>query len=220
MSIFDDFVELAEDAVDVVGDTVDAIFDTGGDLIDAAIDFLGNGSVTEIGDAGQLLADAQVIPPGAVTVESITGTLSSSNDVDLFEITLTGGGTFSATTKGTDTTVSDPQLFLFDENGFGVFGNDDFNGLQPTLPAESPLTPLEPGTYFLAISSFNNDPVSSFGEIFAFSDQFGSFNPVLEPTGSGAGAPLSGFANAGFATGSYTIALTGVEAASPFGDIL
>ncbi len=214
MSIFDDFVELAEDAVDVVGDTVDAIFDTGGDLIDAAIDFLGNGSVTEIGDAGQLLADAQVIPPGAATVESITGTLSSSNDVDLFQITLTGGGTFSATTEGTDTTVSDPQLFLFDENGFGVLGNDDFNSLQPTLRASSSLTPLEPGTYFLAISEYNNDPVSVGGLIFP---DF-PFNQVLGPTEIGGELPLSGFTGGGFSLGSgdYTIALTGVEAASPF----
>ena len=223
MSIFDDLVDLAEDAVgtvenavDAVEDVVNAVSNTGGDLIDAVIDFLDNGTVPEIGDAGQLLTEAQIIPSVEPTLDSITGNLSSNNDVDLFQVTLTGGGTFSATTQGTDTTVSDPQLFLFDENGFGVFGNDDFNSLQPTLPAETPLTPLEPGTYFLAISSFNNDPVSSFGEIFASSDQFGQFGSVLETTGPGGGAPLSGFTDAGGSTGSYTIALTGVEAASPF----
>ena len=49
----------------------------------------------------------------------------------------------------------------------------------------SPLTPLDAGTYFLAISSFDNDPF---------------------------GSPLSGFTDAGGSTGSYAIALTGVGA--------
>ena len=141
-------------------------------------------TVSETGDAGQLLPDAQVIPSGSATLTSITGAISSSNDVDLFQISLTGGETFSATTVGGAN--FDTQLFLFDENGFLVDENDDSSGtLQSTLPA-SPLTPLDAGTYFLAISSFNNDPV---------------------------GSPLSGFTNAGGGTGDYTIALSGVQAA-------
>ena len=154
-------------------------------------------------DAGQLLPDAQVIPTGT---PAITGNLSSGNDVDLFQITLAGGGTFSATTASN----LDSQLFLFDENGLGVFANDDSEStLQATLPAGSPLTPLEAGTYFLAISDFNNDPVSSQGNIFGFSEDF---SPLQIPIGPGGGLPLSGFTGSGFGIGGdYAIALTGIE---------
>ena len=67
--------------------------------------------VAEIGDAGQSLADAQVIPGGSETLEAIAGTISPENDVDLFQITLAGEG-FSATTVGG--AEFDTQLFLFD----------------------------------------------------------------------------------------------------------
>lgn len=138
-------------------------------------------SVAETGDAGQLVPSAQVIPAGRAT-PNITGTISSENDVDLFQITL-NGGTFSATTVGG--ADFDTQLFLFDENGFLVDQNDNVaSGNQSALP-ESPRTPLDAGTYFLAISSSNKEPV---------------------------GAPLSGFTGNGNSSGSYTINLTGVDA--------
>lgn len=168
-------------------------------------------TVAEVSDAGQLLPEAQVIPSGEATLDSITGTISSDNDADLFQITLTGGGTFSATTLGTDTTFPDAQLFLLDENGFGVFANDDtpFGGTQATLPAGSPLTPLDPGTYFLGISSVDYDPVSEGGLIFPGFP----FDEVFGPTESGGGSPLSDFTGNGGGSGNYTIALTGVQAA-------
>ena len=149
-------------------------------------------TATEIGDAGQLLSNAQVIPGGT---DFITGTISSNNDVDLFQITL-GGGTFSATTVGG--AAFDTQLFLFDENGLLVAQNDDSDSsltlqstlsVSPTSGSTIPVTTtgttsLNPGTYFLAISSYDNDPV---------------------------GSPLSDFTGDGFGNGSYTIALTGVQ---------
>jgi Ca2+-binding RTX toxin-like protein len=141
--------------------------------------------VAESGDAGQLLPDAQVIASGSARLGSIAGTISESNDVDLYQITLTGGGTFSATTVGGAN--FDTQLFLFDTNGNLVDQNDDSNGtLQSTLPA-SPSTSLDAGNYFLAISSFNNDPV---------------------------GSPLTGFSGGGGSTGDYTISLGGVSSAN------
>lgn len=160
-------------------------FTLGQDFIELAANPESTNNVLESGDAGQLLTDAQVIPSGSDTLDSISGTISDGNDVDLYQITLTGGA-FSASTVGGS--EFDTQLFLFDENGNLVDENDDSNGLQSTLP-NSPTTSLDAGIYFLAISSFNNDPV---------------------------GSPLSGFTGNEFgSSGDYTIALNGVSAAPP-----
>ena len=81
-----------------------------------------------------------------------------------------------------------------------------------TLPAGDPLTPTAAGTYYLAISSFRNVPVSPGGEIFAFS----STSPGLqEPGGPGGGSPVSGWNDQGFATGTYVITLTGTRSCLP-----
>ena len=139
------------------------------------------GNVNEIGDAGQLLPNAQVIPSGTTTLDSITGTISSNNDVDLFQINL-NGETFSATTV--DGADFDTSLFLFDEDGTLIAENDDVNDdvEQSTISQSS----LDAGTYFLAISSYDNNAV---------------------------GSPLTGFTGNGQSNGDYTINLTGVESA-------
>lgn len=152
------------------------------DLGQDAIQILANsqpGNVNESGDAGELLSDAQVIPSGTAPLDSITGTISSDNDVDLYQITVEGE-TFSATT--TSAAVFDTQLFLFDEDGVLLDQNDDSGDFQSTLSSSS----LDAGTYFLGISSFNNDPV---------------------------GSPLTGFNGGGSSNGDYTIELTGVVSA-------
>jgi hypothetical protein len=84
-------------------------------------------TVTESGDAGSLPASAQK-STGIPTL--ITGALQSAADEDVYRICLTGGGTFSASTVGS--ALVDPQLFLFDASGRGVYGNDDFFGFQST----------------------------------------------------------------------------------------
>jgi Ca2+-binding RTX toxin-like protein len=154
-------------------------FNLSQDVIQILEDSEESGTVSESGEAGQLITNAQVIPEGSATLDSISGEISSNNDVDLFQITLDGGD-FSATTV--DEADFDTQLFLFDEDGFLVAENDDANEEtgQSTLSLSSP----DAGTYFLAISSFDNDPV---------------------------GSPLSGFTGEGEVNGSYTIDLTGVQ---------
>ncbi len=142
-----------------------------------------NNVASEVNDAGQSLDTAQVISGGTETLDRIAGTVASENDVDLFQITLTGEGNFSATTVGG--ADFDTQLFLFDEDGFLVLENDDNEGLQSSISDD--LAPLTSGDYFLAISSFDNDPI---------------------------GSPLDGFTGNGFSSGDYTIDLTGVKADS------
>jgi Ca2+-binding RTX toxin-like protein len=111
-------------------------------------------NIAESGDAGQSLFDTQLITPGLSTLNSITGTISESNDVDLFQISV-GNQPFSATTlNGAN---FDTQLFLFDSNGLLLAGNDDSDGtLQSTLSIS-----LNPGTYILGVSSFSNSPIDS-----------------------------------------------------------
>jgi hypothetical protein len=156
------------------------------------------------GDAGDLPATAQVTA-GIGALTSISGTIGSATDADLYQIFITGGGTFSATTASTPgTTLGDPQLFLFNAAGIGVYANDDFGGsLQATLPAGNPLTPTAPGLYYLAITSFNRDPVSPGGVIFPV-------GTLVGPTGPGGGQPVSGYTGTG-GTGTYAIRLTGAE---------
>lgn len=175
---------------------------------------------TEVSDAGKTLGEAQVIPSGSRPLKSISGRLDGG--ADLFRIFLKGGQTFSATTINPDTLeipvdkllstptglLEDPQLFLFNSAGRGIYGNDDsFGTIQSTLLSDG-FSPKKSGDYFLAISSFGYDPVSSGGEI--FSD--GNSDGVLEPAGLGGRSPLSSFSGRSTTTGRYTVALTGAKA--------
>jgi hypothetical protein len=168
----------------------------------------------EVGDAGPLPASAQVPsgPGPSLSLTVITGTISSFTDVDMYMFRITGGGTFSATTVGQPGTLLDTELFLFNSGGVGVYGNDDAVGSvtpRSTLPAGHPLTPTQPGIYFLAIAPFFSDPFSSGGTVFPLLP----FRAVKEPAGPGGGQPVIGFNFVNIApnTGTYTIALTGAE---------
>lgn len=180
-------------------------------------------TLIESGDAGETPNTAQVIPSGSALLEFLGGVLGD-NDADLFQIFLTGGQTFSATTISLETLVDlpvnqllgvptalleDPQLFLFDAEGKGIYGNDDsFGSLQPTL-LSGEFSPSQSGLYYLAIASAGYNPVSTNGNIFATGT-----NNVLEPTGPGSELPLSGFAGTSTTRGTYAIALTGASTAA------
>ena len=162
------------------------------------------GTVTENGDAGGLLSAAQVIP-GAV--DEITGTLATLDQEDLYRICLAGGQAFSASTEGSE--IADTQLFLFDATGHGVYANDDnATSLQSTLPAGTSLTPPQGGIYYLGVSSFDADPVSSAGPIFdglVLIDGVG----YQVPAPPGGDQPLNDWTLFGTYTGGYRIQLTG-----------
>ncbi|MBD1928066.1 PEP-CTERM sorting domain-containing protein [Trichocoleus sp. FACHB-90] len=169
---------------------------------------------TESDDAGETLSTAQILSTMPMPLKSISGMLSG--DADLFQIFLTGGQTFSATTVGR--ADFDTQLFLFDKDGFGVYSNDESTGSigQSTLPMNSPFTPTKSGIYYLGISGFDYDPVSDKGEIFPDFPDFPdvAFDAVVGATGFGGDSPLKEFDGAILSSGgSYTIALTGVETA-------
>jgi hypothetical protein len=159
----------------------------------------------EVGEAGQLPGTAQIVA-GAGALESISGTVSSANDADMFLIFISNPATFSATTVGPGGTLDDTQLFLFNAGGLGVYANDDSVGVRSTLPAGNPNGPLVAGLYYLVISSYNNDPTSAGGLIFPSTP----FTSVFGPTGPGGALPISGWSGSG-GTGTYTINLTGAS---------
>lgn len=176
---------------------------------------------TEVDDAGESLSTAQVIPSGASPLESISGTLSGFDDpADLFQIFLTAGQSFFASTVGG--ADFDTRLFLFDADGSGIYFNDDSSGtLQSTLPANSSFTPTQSGTYYLGISGFDYSPVNAAGDrIFPSLADFpvdvpaeNIFTGVFGPTGPGGDAPLDRFDGAILNSGgSYMIALAEAEA--------
>ncbi len=171
----------------------------------------------EISDAGDNLNTAQVIPLGTFSLDSISGNLFE-NDADLFQIFLTGSQTFSATTRNAQTDqipvddllgiptelAADPQLFLFDSAGRGVYANDDsFGSLQPTL-LSSGFSPTEAGIYYLAISSSRYDPVGNGARIFP-----NALNGEVLASNS---SVLTNFVGTSNNNGRYEIALSGAKA--------
>ncbi|VEP14824.1 exported hypothetical protein [Hyella patelloides LEGE 07179] len=175
-----------------------------------------NTTLSTLSDAGDTIETASVISnDSGDSVESISGFLSEVDDVDVYQIFLTGDGTFSASTVN-DTEI-DSQLFLFDASGIGIYSNNDSSSeiIQSTLPAENSLTPTTPGIYYLAISGLFVDPFSEGG--FIFSDDFQAVNA---PIGAGGTFPLSDWDDeivndlpGAFIIsniGQYTINLTGV----------
>lgn len=177
----------------------------------------------ESNDAGESLAAAvSVVTDQVMSLDSISGTLSE--DADLFRIFLTGGQTFSAATVSAETVeiptnqaagipidvVIDPKIFLFDEQGNGVYANDDlFGATQSTLPSgPGGFSPEASGIYFLGISGTGYEAASANGQIFPSEP----FNQINGPTGIGSGLPLTGFAGDTTASvGEYQISLTGAQ---------
>lgn len=171
----------------------------------------------EPGDAGDLPGSAAQISFAAASIQGALG----AQDRDVYRIYLAGGGTFSARVTFS---THDTQLFLFDSTLRGVYANDDATSsdLRPFLPASHPLTPMDEGWYYLAISHWNDDPVSHFdpgfciGPICFGGDPgdliFPDFTSVVGPTGPGGLSFVNGWTDgsqtSGF--GTYTIALTGL----------
>jgi hypothetical protein len=150
--------------------------------------------------AGRLPATANVAA-GTGPLDTIFGRLAEdvdgvvdALDVDLFLIRIEQPLRFSAGTVDTPGLyVADPQLFLFDFLGRGIYMNDDdesgLNASQPRLPAGHPFGPVTPGIYYLGIGWWNNEPLSTLGMIFSPAAGSGTSGP--DPVGGN--APLSGW---------------------------
>ena len=174
------------------------------------------GIFIEFADAGQTPGTAEDVDvvAGGGTLDQIQGTLPTATDSDVYRFRITSAATFSATIT-TPNPDADTQIYLFTNSGAGIAFNDDnpdsgpsdFNGALPQ--GNSLYASLSPGTYLLAISSYDNDPFTSSGYVFPDNADSASIN-VSGPLPSAAGVPFVNFeTDFGDPWGQYTIALTG-----------
>lgn len=113
---------------------------------------------------------------------------SVSNGHQLYRFSAAAGDTVNIEVNVTEVragsgfTDSDSQLFLFNAQGQLLAENDDFNGLESALMGVPiPAT----GDYFVAVTTFNNDPIlDSFGRVTGWPDN-GSSNIAYTLTVSG-----------------------------------
>jgi hypothetical protein len=158
--------------------------------------------------------DAIDVLPGQTTVgvgqlDWINGTLGDLEDADMFAIRIVSPGSFRATTVGGS--GLDTQLFLFKQDGMGITFNDDSEkSLQSTLTSQFTAS-LPAGIYYLAISSYDRDPIDNIGQEL-WEDQ--PYDIERAPDGPGANNPLGLWNDTGGDTGIYSISLTGVEYAT------
>jgi hypothetical protein len=166
-------------------------------------------AASESGDAGSLPSTAQDLGAGAVT--QILGSFTGGADVDVYRVCLTDGASFSASTVAPMSL--DTQLFLFDADGLGVYANDDAAiGVRGSrLPAHHRFSPTSGGEYFIGLSSFNNDPRSTAGEIFPDVFSAGLYpDGVVSAAGGGSDEPVSSWIGLTRGpAGLYSINLTG-----------
>jgi hypothetical protein len=161
----------------------------------------GGGMHVETSDAGDLPATAQVVP-GNDLIQGISGTIAVSG-ADMYRISICDQAHFGAATVGN--TDFDSQLFLFGPTGLGVTADDDDPTLGTLQSRITSVNVVANGIYYLAISSFDHDPVSVGGEIFA-----DAFAVEHGPDGPGGASPITGWAGAGGSSGPYGILVSGV----------
>jgi len=161
---------------------------------------------SEIGDAGDLPANAQSTG-GSGPLTSITGSLSGVDDVDMYSICITDPALFVAATNAFGGAGAfDTMLHLFTQSGGGVSFNDDHSSsLLSQLNSIPSFAPSTPGIYNLAITSFFNIPQDS-GSLAA--DMLGILFEDEQTDLIGTVDVWLGF---GSSSGTYTIALLGVE---------
>jgi subtilisin-like proprotein convertase family protein len=163
-------------------------------------------------DAGDTIETAAVLD-GDGALNAIFGTLASA-DSDIFAINICDPANFTATTfPAVAGGITDSQLFLFDSNGMGIAHNDDIpDGSEGDATALSRLTSsfvasLPAGTYYLAVTAYNRDPVDAGGALLWANTPF---NTERAPGGPGASNAFAGWIGSPSASGRYTLNLTGV----------
>jgi len=159
----------------------------------------------EIGDALPLLPAQAATGVGAL--DDITGSLTSTNDVDVFRIHIDDPAVFRAETFS----PLDTQLFLFSVSGMGIAANDDLSiSRDAGLPQGNAFyAALSAGDYLIAISPFDVDPLSQ-GDLIFPNLPKDSFQ-VVGASGPGSLGSVDSWTTSDLFSGNYRIRLTGVS---------
>jgi hypothetical protein len=151
---------------------------------------------TEVGDAGQLIGTAQQ-PTGDDRLRNIYGTISTTNDVDMYRLYISNPDTFSAAVISTSGNL-DSAIALFNDGGYALYANDDamLGTHNAALPAGHLHGPQSAGWYNLAVVALGTPPVSGDSltldhEIFP--NVSAPYTQILTATGPGGASPLTGW---------------------------
>lgn len=147
-------------------------------------------SWNEVGDAGDMIATAQVTV-GAGPFTTLNGALGSAGDVDMYciELGLTPRVLGIPAVQLQCVMVSGPNVWVFDAAGNGVATNQICaGGFKTVTTAMFP----SPGTYYVAVAYDGVRPQSAGGAIWD-----PSALTERAPDGPGAASPLTGWAGAG-----------------------
>lgn len=146
---------------------------------------------------------------------SLSGDSRGQGDYqDVYQILISDVEAFKLNFLGTEGGF-DTMLWLFDEDGRALLGNNDslIDGKPSPLSflrnesSDGSFQLQNPGKYYIAISGFNSQPVSKLGSMFDLgADPFG----VFAANGQGANATQNGWTQNG-ATGNYLLSLEGVS---------
>lgn len=176
-------------------------------------------SITETTDVGELLNTAGLSDsqPAGTSLDSISGFLGF-NDIDLYQIRVSGGAFSATTTEAVPIPpILDTQLTLFNATGLGVFASDNASGDPFRKSTISGI--LTSGIYYIGVSVKGYNPQSAGGEIFQTILDIPSttFNPdpATSATGAGAASPLSSWSTGFAESDNYTITFTGAEFVGP-----
>ncbi len=139
---------------------------------------------TEAGDAGELVGTAQSTS-GSGSLTSISGTLSSHGDVDMYCVQLTSVPPSGLPLVSVACTMqADPTPYIFAASGLGVDTNMTCAG--GLKQAVAPNFSLVPGQYYVAIAHGDYSANSAGGNIWQV-----AYAGPMWPNGPGAGSPLT-----------------------------
>ncbi len=123
------------------------------------------------GNAGQTIGTAQATIGIANPLTAITGAIGNgtsiglTTDIDIFCINIPDLNLFTASTDAFDDNLGgDTALFLFDSTGKGIIAHDDITAtnLRSTLSGAGL---VGSGTFYLAITHNNNEPIDSLDQL-------------------------------------------------------
>jgi hypothetical protein len=115
---------------------------------------------------GSVLIDGTITPG---TLQQQTGAPGTPGDVDWFTFTVTGISTVVASIFSLNNTTADSQLWLVSGNGTTILAFNDNGNPGGGSPGMSSLIQfnLTAGTYFLAVSGFNDGNATNLPDGFA-----------------------------------------------------